>query len=153
MYQSTKTYNHEVGLSACFRQWRAKSHCQYLHGYALAVKFVFETQTLDANGWVVDFGGLKELKEWLVDQFDHKLLVAEDDPHLPHFKNLQDCGLAQLRVVPHTGCEAFARLIYAAAADWLIKKEGIRVRLVSVQVSEHGANSAIYTPEVKWSRQ
>ena len=153
MYQSTKTYNHEVGLSACFRQWRAKSHCQYLHGYALAVKFVFEAQTLDSNGWVVDFGGLKQLKEWLVDQFDHKLLVAEDDPMLPHFKNLQDWGLAQLRVVPHTGCEAFASWIYANTADWMAKQGGTRVRLASVEVREHGANSAIYWPESQGDRQ
>ncbi|SVB70610.1 uncharacterized protein METZ01_LOCUS223464, partial [marine metagenome] len=27
MYQSTKTYGNEVGLSCCFRQWRADSHC------------------------------------------------------------------------------------------------------------------------------
>lgn len=29
-YVSTKTYGHEVGLSATFRQWRASSHCRLL---------------------------------------------------------------------------------------------------------------------------
>ena len=48
-YKSTKTHGHAIGLSAAFRQWRADSHCKYLHGYALAVKFVFEAGELDAR--------------------------------------------------------------------------------------------------------
>ena len=35
MYRSSKTYGHEIGLSAAFRQWRAQSHCRLIHGYAL----------------------------------------------------------------------------------------------------------------------
>lgn len=62
-YISTKQYGHELGLSCAFRQWKADSHCKYIHGYALAFKFKFETDTLDSNNWVVDFGNLKELKK------------------------------------------------------------------------------------------
>jgi 6-pyruvoyltetrahydropterin/6-carboxytetrahydropterin synthase len=36
-----KTYGHELGLSACFRQHRAKSHCRFLHGYPLSFTFTF----------------------------------------------------------------------------------------------------------------
>ena len=79
MYKSTKTFGHEIGLSACFRQWRADSHCRFLHGYALAIKFVFAANELDVRNWVVDFGSLKSLKSQLEDTFDHKLLVAEND--------------------------------------------------------------------------
>lgn len=42
VYRSTKTYGHNAGLSCAFRQWKANSHCKYLHGYALSFKFVFE---------------------------------------------------------------------------------------------------------------
>lgn len=148
MYQSTKCYGHEIGLSACFRQWRAQSHCRFLHGYALAIKFSFEAASLDERNWVVDFGGLKSLKGLLEDQFDHKLLVAEDDPALVQLLALDAMGLAQVRVVPHTGCEGFAELIYAVTEQWL-KDAGFspRCRLVRVEVSEHGANSAIYLGE------
>ena len=60
-YRSTKTYGHNEGLSCCFRQWRAShSHCQQVHGYALAFRFVFATHTLDENNWCLDFGGLKD---------------------------------------------------------------------------------------------
>ena len=47
IYRSTKTYDHNEGLSCCFRQWRADSHCNLVHGYALAFRFVFATHTLD----------------------------------------------------------------------------------------------------------
>lgn len=142
---STKTYGHEIGLSACFRQHKAHSHCRLLHGYALAIKFQFGTNELDATNWVVDFGGLKSLKGRLEDTFDHKLLVAEDDPHKEALLNLQTLGLAEVVLVEKAGCEAFAELVFHTTEIWL-KDAGYspRVSLLSVEVSEHGANSAIY---------
>jgi 6-pyruvoyltetrahydropterin/6-carboxytetrahydropterin synthase len=147
-YISTKTYGHEIGLSACFRQWRAESHCNLLHGYALAVKFEFEADELDVRNWVVDFGSLKSLKGWLEDTFDHTMLVAQDDPKLFELKALEVMGLARIVEVPATGCEAFAKLIYQCAEVWL-KDNGYSPRcwLRSVEVREHGANSAIYLGE------
>lgn len=150
MYKSTKTYGHEIGLSAAFRQWRAESHCRFLHGYALAVRFEFEAAELDARHWVVDFGSLKSLKGWLEDTFDHKTLVAEDDPELSAFRELAAAGLIQLRIVPATGCEKFAEIIFGATEVWLHDNGyAPRARLISVEVREHGANSAIYTGESK----
>lgn len=144
MYLSTKQYGHEIGLSACFRQWRAESHCRLLHGYALAIKFTFGATELDVRNWVVDFGGMKSLKARLEDTFDHKLLVAEDDPMLEHFMGLQKLKVADVVVVPATGCEAFAKLIFDTTEIWLKDAGyGNRVTLVSVEVKEHGANSAI----------
>ena len=153
-YQSTKTYGHEVGLSACFRQWRADSHCQYLHGYALSVSLVFEADTLDANNWVVDFGSLKPIKAWLQDTFDHTTLVAEDDPDFDQMLVLKRRHLIQFVGVPATGCEAFAELIYKHVSNWLgtaykpnvvgVHATAPHVRLMSVEVREHGADSALY---------
>lgn len=147
MHLSTKTYGHEIGLSCCFRQWRAKSHCSKLHGYAIAVKFVFAAETLDENNWVVDFGGLKPLKAILEAFFDHKLLVAHDDPFLGTFLQLELAGVADVIVVPQgTGCEMFAQLIFEKTVTWL-RKAFPHTRLVSVEVKEHGANSAIKLAE------
>lgn len=144
-YRSTKTFGHELGLSAAFRQWRAESHCRLIHGYALSIKVTFEAEELDVRNWVVDFGSLKSFKGMLENTFDHKLLVAEDDPMLGELVELQNCGLAQVVVVPATGCEAFAKLIYEYAQVWL-KDNGYspRCKVVEVEVREHGANSAIY---------
>ena len=160
-FLSTKTYGNDRGLSCCFRQHRAThSHCSLLHGYSIGVKLIFECDTLDERNWVMDFGGLKELKSWLEYMFDHTLIIAEDDPQLELFETLDkisggydDLGVCDLRIVPAVGCEGFAELCYAAMENILedLKKEnkgrypvGKSVKLVSVEVFEHAANSAIY---------
>jgi len=145
VYRSTKTYDHNEGLSCCFRQWRAThSHCQLLHGYALAFKFVFATFELDERNWCFDFGGLKPVRAWLHDMFDHTTLVAEDDPHLPTFRELAGKGLVDLRVLPRVGCEAVAELAFNHVAQFIEQETGGRAWLESVEVREHGGNSAIY---------
>ena len=146
-YKSTKTYEHSVGLSCCFRQWKAQSsHCRFLHGYALQVKMVFTAEKLDDRGWVVDFGGLGAIKALLVDLFDHKLLVAEDDPFKDNLVRLGQMGLAQVVVLSDIGCEAFAWHIYEIVDEWLHEQYvvGSLPLLESVEVREHGGNSAIY---------
>jgi len=146
-YKSTKTYCHNQGLSVCFRQWRAKSHCQQLHGYALEIRLTFECTVLDENGWVQDFGGLKYIKGWLEDMFDHRLLVAADDPQKAQLLALGDTDpqIAWVIEVPQTGCEAFARYIYDYVEQWLSHQSSWpRVLLHSVEVREHQGNSAIY---------
>jgi 6-pyruvoyltetrahydropterin/6-carboxytetrahydropterin synthase len=145
VFRSTKTYTHSIGLSAAFRQWRAESHCKYLHGYSLEVKATFEGE-IDERNWVVDFGSLKGFKGWLEDMFDHKTLVAVDDPQLLTFRSMHAVGIIQLREVEATGCEKFAEMIFRYLETWLYDNGysyNGRVRLVSVEVREHGANSAM----------
>jgi 6-pyruvoyltetrahydropterin/6-carboxytetrahydropterin synthase len=149
IFRSTKTYDHTEGLSCCFRQWRAAhSHCRLLHGYALAFRFVFTAADLDENNWCMDFGGLKPVKAWLHDTFDHTTLVAEDDPELERFAALALADLIDLRVVPATGCEATAKYVFEYVKSFIAQATGGRVWLESVEVSEHGGNSAIYTEHV-----
>jgi 6-pyruvoyltetrahydropterin/6-carboxytetrahydropterin synthase len=145
-FQSTKTYGHNLGFSCAFRQWRADSHCKYIHGYSVAVKFVFEADELDKNNWVVDFGSLKSLKGWLETMFDHKTLVALNDPEIAWFEEAHKRGIIDMVMVPGTGCEMFAKIIYDATEVWLTNNGYTpRCRLVSVEVMEHGANSAVHT--------
>jgi 6-pyruvoyltetrahydropterin/6-carboxytetrahydropterin synthase len=167
-YYSTKTYGNDRGLSCCFRQWRAThSHCSTLHGYSIGIKLVFESDTLDDRNWVFDFGGLKQFKDWADNMFDHTLVIASDDPHLPFFQEMAKIGyesintgaphergaICDLRIVPGVGCEMFAKICYDAMSDILYRMQnldisrypvGKTVRLKSVEVFEHAGNSAIY---------
>jgi len=118
----------------------------------------------------MDFGGLKLFKNWADSMFDHTLVVAHDDPMLPVFKDLANQvsmgspnpesavphergALCDLRIVEGVGCEMFAKLCYDEMSRILEElKQGSAgrypvnagVRLVSAEVFEHGANSAIY---------
>ena len=149
-FYSTKTYGNDRGLSCCFRQWRSThSHCSLLHGYSIGVKIIFECESLDERNWVMDFGGLKEFKQWLEHMFDHTLIVAEDDPELELFKNLPTY-VADLRIVPAVGCERFAEMAFKKMTKLLDESEKAgtllnkTVSVKSVEVFEHDANSAIY---------
>lgn len=145
-FRSTKTFCHSLGLSCAFRQWRAESHCRFLHGYALEIRLEFEAESLDVRNWVVDFGSLNSFKGWLEDTFDHKTLVAEDDSERGTFAVLHKDAIIDMVLVPATGCESFALMIFEAADCWL-KDNGYkpRVQMALVEVKEHGGNSAIYT--------
>ena len=142
--KSSKTFVHSQGLSCAFRQWRAESHCRFIHGYALQIYIEFEAINLDERNWVVDFGSLKSLKGILEVNFDHKLLVAGDDPEIAMFEEMERKGLAQVIVwAEGVGCEKFAMAIIEVVESWL-KDNGYapRVRVSKVTVSEHEGNSA-----------
>lgn len=144
-YYSTKTYGHNIGLSACFRQPHADhSHCRFLHGYSLQFKFTFSCSELDNKNWVVDFGGLKPLKAWLEEMFDHKVVLDRKDPHIADFQLLADKGLAELTIMDGVGVEKFAEHA-AKFADQLVREASDgRCWVVGCECAEHGANSAIY---------
>ena len=135
IYQSSKTYQHSAGFSCCFRQWRAESHCHHLHGYALKVELVFEAP-LDDRNWVVDFGSLKPVKNFLERTFDHTTLVAKDDPLRQLYTQMAHNGLITLVEMDAVGCEKFAEEIFR----WCEEIGGYPI--LSVQVWEHEANSA-----------
>jgi 6-pyruvoyltetrahydropterin/6-carboxytetrahydropterin synthase len=150
-YAITKTFTDAEGLSAVFRQWRADSHCALLHGYALQVKVMLscDSKDLDAKNWVYDFGNFKEFKAWLKDTFDHKCLVAEDDPMLHWFKDAHKMRMMDIVIVPATGCEAFSRYVYSWLRSSLDAYVGFgrRVNIEFVEVREHGGNSGLYVPD------
>jgi 6-pyruvoyltetrahydropterin/6-carboxytetrahydropterin synthase len=145
IFESGKRYPSSIGLSCCFRQWKAPSHCRLFHGYSIDVSLVFGAVELDERNWVVDFGSLKSLKGWLEDQFDHKMLVAEDDPELEFIKTFEQRGLAEIRIMPQVGIEACSYWIYQYTEGWL-RDNGYypRCSLQQVEVKEHDANFARY---------
>jgi len=139
------TSNKVINLgSAAFRQWRSThSHCQFIHGYNLTANITFEANELDDKGWVADFGGLKDLKSTLEHTFDHKLVVAADDPELELLRQLDDAGVAEVVVLPGgVGCERFAEFVLKTADTFIDEVTEGRVRVASVQINEHGSNFA-----------
>ena len=144
-YQSTKRYGHNIGLSAVFRQPHADhSHCRFLHGYSLAFKFTFGCNELDHRNWVVDFGGLKTLKKWLEEMFDHKVVVDKNDPMLYKLEELESVGLAELTLFDGVGVEKFSEHAFKKADALVREMTNNRCWCVSCECAEHGANSAIY---------
>ena len=143
MYRVTKNYGHDRGFSCAFRQWSADSHCKNIHGYSLGFKIVLESPTLDINNWVYDFGNFTFLDKWLSENFDHTLLIAKDDPEFDLLMSLNDRA-AKIVVLDKVSCESFAEMTYKFIEKELASKN---IKVVSVDVSEHGSNAASYLGE------
>ena len=149
-FQSSKVFD---GFSTVFRQWKATTtHCRFVHGYGISFKVYFEGD-LDERNWVWDFGGMKRAKtqidgkspkEWMDYMFDHTLIVAEDDPYIKAFQQMETAGVAQVRVIPATGAEKFAEYIYNKLNKFVDTETKGRVRVTKVKFMEHGKNAACY---------
>ena len=140
-YRVVKTYGNETGHSCAFRQWRADSHCNLIHGYALGFEITFESSRLNEQNWVIDFGDLGLLKKYLKETFDHTTVIAHDDPEYETFLMLDNLNLIDLRVIDNVGCEAFAEEVFNFCK---LHFEDDRVKVRSVKVFEHGSNSAVF---------
>ena len=149
-FQSSKVFD---GFSTVFRQWKAETtHCRFVHGYGISFKVYFEGD-LDERNWVWDFGGMKRAKtqidgkspkEWMGYMFDHTLIVAEDDPFIKAFQQMEEAGVAQVRIIPATGAEKFAEYIYNKLNEFVDTETEGRVRVTKVKFMEHGKNAACY---------
>ena len=150
-FQSSKVFD---GFSTVFRQWKASTtHCQFVHGYGISFKVYFEG-SLDDRNWVWDFGGMKRAKTqidgmspkaWMDHMFDHTMIIAEDDPELKAFQQMDDAGVAQVRVIEATGAEKFAEYIYTKLNVFVKKETEGRVKVTKVKFAEHGKNAAYYS--------
>ena len=149
-FQSTKIFD---GFSTVFRQWKAKdTHCKFLHGYAVEFKVTFEGD-LDYRNWVWDFGGMKRsktkidgmsAKEWMDYTFDHTTVIANDDPELTIFTEMDRSGIIQLRILEATGAEKFSEYIFNKLNEFVIQETDSRVKIIRVEFSENKKNTAIY---------
>ena len=149
-FQSTKLFD---GFSTVFRQWKAEgTHCRFLHGYGVSFRVWFEGE-LDERNWVWDFGGMKRAngkidgknpKEWMDYMFDHTTIIAEDDPFINAFKQMEVAGVAQIRILPAVGAEQFAKYIFEKLNTFVQEETSGRVKVVRVEFMEHNKNTAIY---------
>ena len=149
-FQSSKVFE---GFSIVFRQHTAEdTHCRFVHGYGISFKIYFEG-LLDERNWVWDFGGMKRAKTlidgmqpkaWMDYMFDHTMIIAEDDPAINAFKQMETAGVAQVRIIPATGAEKFAEYIFNKVNPFVEEETDGRVRVTKVKFMEHGKNAAYY---------
>jgi 6-pyruvoyltetrahydropterin/6-carboxytetrahydropterin synthase len=127
-----------------------------IHGYAFSMKFYFGTNDLDVRNWAADYGGLKDLKKILEEQFDHTLLVSEDDPHLDIYEELEKRGIARLTRLPKVGCEGLSDMLYRYINGVYIPDlwgpgEAARLWCYRVEVRETQSNMAFREGHREWN--
>jgi 6-pyruvoyltetrahydropterin/6-carboxytetrahydropterin synthase len=83
-------------------------------------------------------------KDYFAYLLDHTTIVAQDDPYLEYFKQMDKDGIIQLRIIDSVGCERFAEYLYKTINEFLLIETDGRVKAIKVEVYEHERNSASY---------
>lgn len=134
-------------IPAAHRVHNHSGHCRFIHGHNFTIEVVFESvYSLTSEGFIIDFGELDFLKDWINDRIDHCLLVQENDPILDTLKSM-DCF--KISVVPSTSCEGLSSYVYTEFSNLVNKHHYGNVYVKSVTVYETSNNSAKYSEKRK----
>ena len=143
-YKSSKRFG---PITTGHRQWRDTGHCSFVHGYGRYVRLTFEAFFLDERGWVMDFGDLKDVKSWIESEWDHRTLIAADDPVIPELKALEKVGGINLNILPEgylPGIEESCRYLYDNLNPMIQQKTNNRVELTRIEIWETERNQGEY---------
>ena len=156
VYKYTSTKEYIDAFPCAYRQWKADTRCNKIHGYSFSIKLYFGTNDLDTRNWCADYGGMRELKQMLESQFDHTLLVSLSDPHLDWYKEAEKRGIANLTILDKLGCECLADMIYKYVNGVFIPDmwgpgEAERLWCWRVEVRETQSNMAYREGHREWN--
>jgi 6-pyruvoyltetrahydropterin/6-carboxytetrahydropterin synthase len=140
------------------RQPSHDGHCALIHGHNWSFEFEFAADTLDRCGFVIDFGKLKWLKDWLNEKFDHTLVLNQSDPWLPYLTvkltGIEPGGLhpatdlAKIIAIPDCSCEGLAVYLMEKVNRLIAEQTAGRVRVCRVRVVEDSKNHCnLYQPQ------
>jgi 6-pyruvoyl-tetrahydropterin synthase len=126
-------------------------HCAQVHGYDRSVEFTFAGEP-DEHGWIVPFGKLKSVKDFLEYYFDHVTVLPADDPRIGSIPDhMVDTGglLGTLRVLPSgVSMEMSSVFIWEHVNAYIYNITNGRCYVERVRVYEHERNDAMC--EVDW---
>ena len=138
----SKTYS-EVPFA--HRQWRHEGHCSRIHGHNWSIEVVFQCESLDKNGFVVDFGNLKFLRDWIDENLDHACLLSKDDPEMDRFEQMQNDNLIQITTVNNASCEGIAKHIFDVFDEMIRSKTSQRAWVCKIELYEDSNNKVSYS--------
>lgn len=69
-------------FEASHRLLNHKGKCNNIHGHNYKVDVYIGSLELDDMGMVIDFGDLSQLKDWINSNWDHSIIINEDDQEI-----------------------------------------------------------------------
>jgi 6-pyruvoyltetrahydropterin/6-carboxytetrahydropterin synthase len=142
MFTCKKTYS---DIPFAHRQHCHDGHCALIHGHNWNVTLEFGCREPDENGFVVDFGKLRFLREWMDEHLDHACLFNEDDPLRETIVQAVP-GVWKPYIVPRCSSEGIAKHLFTIFGPMVRERFEGRVFIVAVEVTEDSRNSARYSP-------
>lgn len=105
---------------------------------------------MDECGFVVDFGKLKPLRDWISENLDHACVFNQDDPMLDQFVELNDASgrdIFKPYVVDQCSSEGLAKHLYDVVDPMIRGLTDDRAHLLEVTVIEDSRNRATFAPD------
>ncbi len=143
MLTCSKTYR---DIPMAHRAHAHPGHCAHLHGHNWAITLTFACRETDSLGFVVDFGGLRFVRDWIDQHLDHACVLSENDPFLAEAREMETRGLFKLHVAPNCSCEGLARHFHAVFDAMIRRHTEGRAWIASIEVAEDSRNSVRFEP-------
>lgn len=140
MYSVAKKFEFEASHKLVLNY---ESPCQNIHGHSYKVMIEISSDELNVDGMVIDFSELKSIKEWVMDNWDHALIVSKDDPSFNELNNL-NCAKIYRFEWTNVTAELMARMIFDQIRNTISNKIN-RVKRISVKIWETSSNRAKYS--------
>ena len=128
------------------RQPKHPGRCALIHGHNWEIRITFEASQLDDNGFVVDFGELHYIKDWIDQNLDHACAFSAQDPHREKIEELAELGLIKPLFVENASCEGIAKHLFETFDPLVQKDTQGRAKIISIHLLEDSKNSATYLP-------
>lgn len=119
-----------------------EAKCRHLHGHNYRIHFTCTADGLDELGRIIDFGIIKQLLcEWLEREWDHKMMIWEQDPYL---RSLLAICQQDIIIVPfNPTAEQMAEYLVKVVGPKQLEGTGVVLR--SVRIEETRKCSATYS--------
>lgn len=116
--------------------------CQQVHGHSYKLELFLQSDQLDENEMVVDFGKLRDLLGDILEQFDHRIVLCEKDP-------LTDClpeNLGCILVSFNPTAEKMADYFFHLLRTEFYQNEDLRhIQIKAVRIHETETGWAEYS--------
>lgn len=118
--------------------------CRFVHGHNWNITLTFAGGRTPPNEFIIDFGKMDSIKEWIDKNLDHALLIERDDPAFELF-TARDGDLWKLTVVPCGSTEMLAEHLCEVFQLIVHEETSGRVRIVKCVLEESPNNSARFS--------
>jgi 6-pyruvoyltetrahydropterin/6-carboxytetrahydropterin synthase len=116
-----------------------------IHGHNWGIALTFGCHQTDPSGFVVDFGELHYIRDWLDAHLDHACLFNADDPLKEQI--VQSAPTAfKTYILPSCSSEGIAEHLFAIFNPMVQAATKGRAFITQIEIFEDSKNSATYAP-------
>ena len=144
MLTCSKTYR-DIPLS--HRQPNHPGRCSRLHGHSWSITITFASKELDSNGFVVDFGELHYIADWIDQHLDHGTIICANDPRVEDIRQLAESGLLKILEINQASCEGIAQHLFSTFDQLVRTNTRDRAWIKKIYLEEDSRNSATFEPD------